>query len=69
MKNIKRNWKTTLAGILAIFSGGVAIYNNPANLNDPQTLAAIAGGVGLILAKDGGVTGAAPRDGSGSAGH
>jgi hypothetical protein len=61
MKNAKRNWKTTLAGILTLLATGVGIYINPAILLDPQqaavTAGAITAGVGLIAAKDSDKTG------------
>lgn len=58
MGNILRNWKTTLAGIGTLVLAGATIANHPTALLDPQTLATIAAGVGLILGKDASVTGA-----------
>jgi hypothetical protein len=52
----KRNWKTTLMGILALLAAGWGIYKNPQALTDPQQQSALVGalaaGVGLIAAKD-----------------
>ncbi len=57
MNNAKRNWKTTVFGILMLAISGFTIYNDPAKATDPQTMGGIAGGIGLILAKDGDKTG------------
>ncbi len=57
MNNAKRNWKTTVFGILMLAISGFTIYNDPSKATDPQTMGGIAGGVGLILAKDGDKTG------------
>lgn len=48
----QRSWKTTIAGILAIAGAVGAVVQNPAKMMDVQTLGTVAGGVGLILAKD-----------------
>lgn len=53
MNNATRNWKTTLAGILALAMTGLSVYSNPALIQDPTTIAGIVGGIGLIVAKDG----------------
>lgn len=47
-----RNWKTTISGILTLAFAGLSIWQNPASATDPQVIGAIAGGVGLIVAKD-----------------
>lgn len=48
----KRSWRSTLAGVLMLFAGLASIYNNPKNIEDPQTFGLIAGGAGLIAAQD-----------------
>lgn len=56
------NWKTTLTGICMIL-GAIAnagmdyLQGKPVDL--PVTIAAITAGIGLIMAKDAGVTGVA----------
>jgi hypothetical protein len=57
--NTTRNWKTTIFGILMLAISGFSIYNDPTKAMDPQIMTTIAGGVGLILAKDGDKTGTA----------
>jgi hypothetical protein len=59
MNNAKRNWKTTIVGILVLALSGFSIYSDPSKATDPQTIAQIGGGIGLILAKDGDKTGTA----------
>lgn len=66
MKNIFKNWKTTSAGITAIVTGIIGIiYAIKANSLTQEiltgSLLGIIGGIGLIFAKDGGVTGVAPK--------
>lgn len=57
--NLKnKNWKTTLAGLGAIFVAvGVAIQahfdNDPAGVQWEIVLASVLAGLGLIFAKDG----------------
>ncbi len=62
MKNVKRNWKTTVLGLLTLVFLGLGVYSNPNALFDPQGQAQItagaAAGIGLILAKDGDQPGA-----------
>jgi hypothetical protein len=53
MKTAKRNWKTTITGMLMLALAGVGIWQDPVRASDPTVIAAIAGGVGLIAAKDG----------------
>jgi hypothetical protein len=48
MKHLIENWKTTLAGIVAII-GGILQYHN----NTPEAVTGIITGIGLITAKDG----------------
>ena len=57
--NTTRNWKTTVFGILMLAISGFTIYTDPTKATDPQTMGGIAGGIGLILAKDGDKTGTA----------
>jgi hypothetical protein len=59
IKNAKRNWKTTLAGVLTLAFTGLTIYADPSRLADPTTISGIVGGVGLIVAKDGDKSGTA----------
>tara|TARA_R110000868_G_scaffold119499_1_gene317205 strand:+ start:132 stop:299 length:168 start_codon:yes stop_codon:yes gene_type:complete len=54
MKNLIRNWKTTLCGLAAIFSGlKIAITSGDWS----ATVNYITIGLGLFFAKDGDVTG------------
>ncbi len=62
MNNLKRNWITTIFGILMLAMGCLKIVQNPASASDPDTIALIGGGAGLIAAKDGNKTGVAPVD-------
>ena len=62
MKNFLISWKTTSAGILTIIGGIVTlVYALKAGNVQPEAIttaaAAILGGIGLIAAKDGNVTG------------
>lgn len=59
MKDVKRNWITTLFGIFALAISGLQIYQAPAKALDPTTMAQVAAGVGLIAAKDAGKSGTA----------
>lgn len=55
-----KSWKTTLFGILAAILGAIAsgaIETTPQIQKIAGGLAGIAGGVGLMAAKDGDVTG------------
>jgi hypothetical protein len=65
MKNAKRNWKTTIMGILTLALLAFNVYKNPSVLSDPvqqaQLGASAAAGVGLIVAKDADQTGAADQ--------
>ncbi len=58
------SWKTTLAGVLSSLVGLLQVYVGISNglpvksvFTNPVTLLALLTGVGLILAKDGDVTG------------
>jgi hypothetical protein len=55
MKNARKNWKTTLLGLVTIIIG---LITGKGHL-DAQTGGAIVAGVGLILAKDSDQTGTA----------
>ena len=63
MNNAKRNWKTTLMGILTLAMLAFNVYRTPSVLADPaqqaQVAAGAAAGIGLIAAKDGDQTGPA----------
>ena len=61
--NATRNGKTTVFGILMLAISGFQIYPDPSKATDPQTMGGIAGGVGLILAKDGDKSGTATGTG------
>ncbi len=50
--NTTRNWKTTVFGILMLAISGFTIYSDPGKATDPNTMATVAGGLGLLLAKD-----------------
>jgi len=52
---MKRNWKTTVFGILTLALTGWKIYTTGSM--DAQDIAAITTGGGLIAAKDSNVTG------------
>lgn len=59
MKNFFTNWKTTSAGILLVIGSIVGVIFAPA-ITVPVIMGAatgVLGGVGLIFAKDGDVTG------------
>lgn len=53
MKNIFKNWKTTLTGVGTIIAGVFTGLHGNWSMAVPQIIA----GVGLIFAKDGNVTG------------
>jgi hypothetical protein len=65
MKNAKRNWKTSIMGILTLALLAFNVYKNPSVLSDPaqQALlgASAAAGIGLIVAKDADQTGTADQ--------
>jgi hypothetical protein len=56
MKFIAANWKTTLAGIIVVACAGVAA-TYPQYAGECKLILSIAGGLGLVAAKDGNVTG------------
>jgi uncharacterized membrane protein HdeD (DUF308 family) len=47
MRKILKNWKTTIAGIATIVIGIINWKSNPT-----ESITAITGGIGLILAND-----------------
>lgn len=51
-KLAKRNWKTTAAGLGTLALAAWQIYHAPATAADPQTVATVTAGIGLILASD-----------------
>lgn len=62
MKNFAASWKTTSAGIIMIIAAMFGLYTAyKSNTLNETTLTAgvggILGGIGLIFAKDGNVTG------------
>jgi hypothetical protein len=63
MNNVKRNWITTIFGILMLAMGVLKIIQDPASASDPETVALIGGGAGLIAAKDNNKTGIASGGG------
>jgi hypothetical protein len=57
------SWKTTLCGILTIAASGITLVAIPLLDNDPLTVpnytafvAALTAGIGLLFARDNGVT-------------
>lgn len=58
-----KNWKTTMAGILAVVGGGVRLYfafNSEAGITEEAIISsatAILTGIGLMFSKDFNVTG------------
>ena len=52
MKTIVQNWKTTLCGVLALIGTNVAIFF-PEYARYGNFLSAVAGGAGLLFARDG----------------
>lgn len=65
LKNVARNPKTTLTGVLGICAGVYAIVNNPAVLLDPVqapvVLGVIVNGAGQVAGKDADKTGVAEK--------
>ena len=59
--NSTHSWKTTVFGTLMLALAGFSIYTDPAKATDPNVMATIAGGMGLLLAKDGDKTGTASQ--------
>jgi hypothetical protein len=65
MKNLATNWKTTSAGLGMILTGlsGLLHFVNP-EVPGPDlstSLASLIGGIGLLFAKDGNVSGGSVR--------
>jgi hypothetical protein len=44
--------RTTIIGFASLIALAIGVVKNPAGLNDPQVLAGIAAGVGLLVAGD-----------------
>ena len=64
MKNFTTNWKTTLGGGITAALGLASLFGITVGTQaiDPTTaLGMITGGIGLIFAKDGNVTGGSVR--------
>lgn len=58
MQNAMKNWKTTATGAFMILSGAGAMFGVKTGIDPSAAMATIIGGIGLIFAKDGNVTGA-----------
>jgi hypothetical protein len=56
--NVLKNWKTSAAGVLMILSGIGALFGIKTGIDPSAAITTIMGGIGLVLAKDGNVTGA-----------
>lgn len=52
MKPVKRSWKTTILGMISLAFVGAQVYQNPMKLAEPETIAILASGIGLVAAKD-----------------
>jgi len=57
MQNLMKNWKTTAAGGLMVLTGIGSMFGVKTGIDPSAALATIMGGIGLIFAKDGNVTG------------
>ena len=60
MKNLKKNWKTTSAGVVMIIGAIVRLAVHQGTITEELIMGgviAIVGGIGLIVAKDSDVTG------------
>ena len=57
LRNVLANYKTTLAGVAAILAALTAVANG-APLDDAAVITGLITGIGLILGKDAGVSGA-----------
>lgn len=55
--NMFKSWKTLAMGIVTVASGIVLLFNG----QNTEGLAAVTGGLGLIFAKDGNVTGGSTK--------
>lgn len=51
-KHFRRNWKTTVSGVLVLAACGVKLYEDPKMIADPAMQAAVVSGVGLVVASD-----------------
>lgn len=51
-----KNWKTTAAGIVMVIVG-VLTHNGVLTASEGSLIASILGGMGLLISKDGNVTG------------
>jgi hypothetical protein len=61
MKNLTINWKTTLVGVIVfIIQVGPILLPNVITHELANTISAVAAALGLVVAKDGNVTGAGP---------
>lgn len=60
MKNVFVNWKTTSTGILMVLAGLAGLFGiktGAVPMSPEAAVSSILGGLGLIFAKDGNVTG------------
>ena len=60
MKNLAKNWKTTSAGVVMIIGAIVRLAVHEGTFSEELIMGAViavVGGIGLIVAKDGNVTG------------
>lgn len=57
MQNAMKNWKTTAAGVLMVLSGVGAMFGVKTGIDPSAAMPTIYGGIGLIFAKDGNVSG------------
>ena len=60
MKNLAKNWKTTSAGVVMIIGAIVRLAVHQGTFSEELIMGAVIaviGGIGLIVAKDGNVTG------------
>ncbi|WP_316188335.1 MULTISPECIES: hypothetical protein [unclassified Bradyrhizobium] len=57
MQNAMKNWKTSAAGALMVLSGIGAMFGVKTGIDPSAAVATIMGGIGLIFAKDGNVSG------------
>ena len=64
MKNLMTNWKTSLGGLLTAALGVAALLGikvGDSSIDPTTALGMITGGLGLLFAKDGNVTGGTVR--------
>lgn len=62
LKNTQRSWKTSLLGIATLIGIGAKAWVAPAILTQPEVIAAITAGLGLVFAKDSDSTGTTETD-------